>query len=60
MTEDFVFQLVMLGELLALVALAVQPDKPSNECSSCGGAVRGLVVVDQLALGPGRDDLLKF
>jgi hypothetical protein len=59
MAENFAFELIVSGEFLALVYLAVQADKPSDE-SAAGVTVRRLVVVDELALVPGSEDAPEF
>lgn len=59
MAEHFALQLVVCGKLLALVQLAVQPDKPRDQ-STTRISLGVFVVVDKLAIIPCSNDALKF
>lgn len=52
MAEHFALQLIMRSELLAFVDLAVESDEPRDQCASSICSIRGLLVVNQLALFP--------
>lgn len=58
--QDLSLELIVLFELLAFVALAVQSNKPSNQGTTSSIAIWRLVVVDKLAAFPCMNNSLEF